>query len=75
MVKILTFGEIIWDIYGSDEVLGGAGLNFAAHAGKCGAEQSISHRLAGRFVRPAAALCPLRYADQQSALHLPYGNG
>ena len=41
MVKILTFGEIIWDIYGSDEVLGGAGLNFAAHAGKCGAESAI----------------------------------
>ena len=41
MIKILTFGEIIWDICGDDCTLGGAGLNFAAHAGKCGAESYI----------------------------------
>lgn len=41
MAKILTFGEIIWDIYAGEAVLSGAGLNFAAHAAKCGAESYI----------------------------------
>lgn len=38
MSKILTFGEIIWDVYPDKNLIGGAGLNFAAHAAKCGAE-------------------------------------
>ena len=38
MTKILTFGEIIWDVYPDKKLIGGAGLNFAAHAAKCGAE-------------------------------------
>lgn len=33
---ILTFGEIIWDIYEDEHFIGGAGLNFAAHCAKCG---------------------------------------
>lgn len=39
MSKILSFGEIIWDVFpDGDAVIGGAPLNFAAHAVKCGAE-------------------------------------
>ncbi|MBE6627969.1 MAG: hypothetical protein E7629_03490 [Ruminococcaceae bacterium] len=39
MIKILSFGEIIWDVFpDGDAVIGGAPLNFAAHAVKCGAE-------------------------------------
>ncbi len=34
--KILSFGEIIWDIYEKESFIGGAGLNFAAHCSKCG---------------------------------------
>lgn len=41
MAKILTFGEIIWDVYGDVRHIGGAGLNFAAHAAKCGAESYL----------------------------------
>ncbi len=41
MSKILTFGEIIWDIFGEERHIGGAGLNFAAHAARCGAESSL----------------------------------
>lgn len=38
MSKILSFGEIIWDVFpDGDAVIGGAPLNFAAHAVKCGA--------------------------------------
>ena len=39
--KILTFGEIIWDVYPDKSIIGGAGLNFAAHSAKCGAESYI----------------------------------
>ena len=39
--KILTFGEIIWDVYENGSFIGGAGLNFAAHCSKCGAESIL----------------------------------
>ena len=38
MPKILSIGEIIWDVYENEALIGGAPLNFAAHAKKCGAE-------------------------------------
>lgn len=31
-MKLISFGEIIWDVYPDKAVLGGAPLNFAAHA-------------------------------------------
>ena len=40
-IKILTFGEIIWDVYENESLIGGAGLNFAAHSSKCGAESFL----------------------------------
>jgi len=40
-MKILSFGEIIWDVYPDKAVIGGAPLNFAAHCVKCGAEGYI----------------------------------
>lgn len=39
--KILAFGEIIWDVYPDKKVIGGAPLNFAAHAVRCGTECSL----------------------------------
>lgn len=39
--NILAFSEIIWDIYSDRKVIGGAGLNFAAHCRKCGANSYI----------------------------------
>ena len=38
MKKILSFGEIIWDVYEKGAVIGGAALNFSAHAARCGQE-------------------------------------
>lgn len=35
-VKILSFGEIIWDVYPDAKFLGGAPLNFVAHVVKSG---------------------------------------
>lgn len=41
MAKILTFGEVIWDIYPDESFIGGAGLNFAAHCRRCGLESAL----------------------------------
>ena len=35
-MRIVAVGEILWDIIGEHEYLGGAPLNFAAHAQKLG---------------------------------------
>lgn len=40
-MKILSFGEILWDIFGNDKKIGGAPFNFAAHAAKLGAESYL----------------------------------
>lgn len=37
-MKILSFGEIIWDIYENEKFIGGAPLNLAAHCSKQGAD-------------------------------------
>jgi len=41
MKKILSFGEILWDVIAGRYYLGGAPLNFAAHAVQCGLQSSI----------------------------------
>lgn len=38
MIKILSFGEVLWDIFESEKHLGGAPLNFAAHSAALGAK-------------------------------------
>ena len=35
-MKILSFGEILWDVYPDNKYIGGAPLNFAAHIAKLG---------------------------------------
>ncbi len=35
-MKIVSIGEVLWDIIGEKEYLGGAALNFAAHAARLG---------------------------------------
>ena len=39
--KILSIGEIIWDVFPDKSVIGGAPLNFAAHCALCGAESAL----------------------------------
>ena len=34
--RVLAFGEVLWDVFGSEEHIGGAPFNFAAHAVRCG---------------------------------------
>ena len=40
-MKLLSFGEIIWDVFPNGAHLGGAPLNFAAHAAMQGADAYI----------------------------------
>lgn len=35
-MKFISLGEVLWDVVGEAEHLGGAPLNFAAHAAKLG---------------------------------------
>ncbi|MBQ3848369.1 MAG: hypothetical protein II748_05915 [Clostridia bacterium] len=37
-MKILTFGEILWDVFPQKKEIGGAAFNFAAHVAKLGAD-------------------------------------
>ena len=37
-MRIVSIGEVLWDVIGASEYLGGAPLNFAAHARKLGHE-------------------------------------
>lgn len=40
-MKVLAFGEVLWDVYENDEYIGGAPMNFAAHCKKCGADSYL----------------------------------
>ena len=40
-MKILAFGEIIWDVFPDKRCIGGAPLNFAAHSAALGADSYI----------------------------------
>lgn len=40
-MKVLAFGEVLWDIFPEDECIGGAPLNFAAHLSKMGEEAYV----------------------------------
>ena len=37
-MKIIVFGEILWDIFGDEKTIGGAPFNFGAHCAKLGME-------------------------------------
>ncbi|MDF2567443.1 MAG: PfkB protein [Oscillospiraceae bacterium] len=40
-IKVLSFGEILWDKFRENQEIGGAPLNFSAHLAKLGAEVHI----------------------------------
>ena len=44
-MKLLAFGEVLWDIIDDDAHLGGAPLNYAAHTTQCGGDAAIMSRL------------------------------
>lgn len=40
-MKVLAFGEVLWDFIAGDKFFGGAPVNFAAHMVQCGEEAAI----------------------------------
>jgi fructokinase len=64
-VRIVSIGEIIWDVIGDAEHLGGAPLNFAAHAHKLGHEVFLISAV-GDDDRGARALEAIRRAGISS---------
>ncbi len=40
-MKVIAFGEILWDVIDGQYLIGGAPLNFAAHFKQCGGESAI----------------------------------
>lgn len=40
-MKLLSFGEVLWDVYPEEQFIGGAPLNFAAHFVKNGGQASM----------------------------------
>lgn len=56
-MKVLSFGEVLWDIIEGKNYLGGAPFNFAAHMAQCGAKAYIISRLGkDELGRKAAAM-------------------
>ncbi|MEM7374052.1 MAG: carbohydrate kinase [Bacteroidota bacterium] len=44
-MKIISYGEILWDIIEGKHYIGGAPFNFAAHMAQCGADVAMISRL------------------------------
>ena len=58
-LKVLSFGEILWDIYSDKKYIGGASLNFAAHLAKHGVETYMLSAL-GNDILGSEALAKLK---------------
>ena len=41
MIKILSIGEILWDIFPDKKILGGAPANFVFHARQFGSDSTL----------------------------------
>ncbi|MDD4869408.1 MAG: carbohydrate kinase [Kiritimatiellae bacterium] len=44
-IKLLSFGEVLWDIINGQAYIGGAPFNLAAHASRCGLESYLLTRV------------------------------
>lgn len=76
-MKIAAFGEIIWDIYPDERCIGGAPLNFAAHAAQLGAEAQLLSSVGGDELGATARDALSRFGVDDSLVstipHLPTG--
>lgn len=60
--KIVSLGEVLWDLFPAGAILGGAPANFACHAGALGADAALVSRV-GRDELGTQALVRLRDYD------------
>ena len=63
--KIIAFGEVLWDVMGDREYIGGAPFNLAAHAARCGLTAHLYSRVGtdSRGERARAELARLKVDD------------
>ena len=55
-MKLIVFGEILWDIFEKEARIGGAPFNFAAHSAKLGAEVTLISAIGGDSLGEQALL-------------------
>jgi len=60
-IKVLAFGELLWDIIEGNHCIGGAPLNFAGHMAKLGADCSLVSAVGSDALGEKA----LQYLDKQ----------
>lgn len=75
-MKILSFGEIIWDVFDDAACIGGAPFNFAAHAARQGAESYLLSAVGNDELGRAALKKVQDYgirADHISTVNKPTG--
>lgn len=72
-IKLLSFGEVLWDIIGDRAYIGGAPFNLASHASRCGLDSYLltcvgaddlgRRALAeiGRMFKPIISIQPVRF--------------
>lgn len=65
--RVLTIGEVLWDIIRGQEHIGGAPFNLAAHLARLGCPASVLTRI-GADSRGAAALAEMRRLGVDTAL-------
>ena len=64
-MNILSFGEIIWDVFPEGALMGGAPFNFAAHASKLGAKVYMASSLGNDELGEKALLNADKYGVQK----------
>ncbi len=65
-MKLISVGEIIWDVYPDTRCIGGAPLNFAAHAAACGAEVQLLSAVGDDALGAEARACLARFGVDDS---------
>ena len=56
-MRLLSFGEVLWDVYPDKRFIGGAPMNFAAHFVKHGGDASMISALGNDELGDAALEC------------------
>ena len=65
-MKLISFGEVLWDIYPDGKCIGGAPFNFAAHAARLGEEAYLLSAV-GKDALGEETLAAVRAAGARAA--------
>jgi len=76
-MKVLSIGEVLWDVFADQEFLGGAPLNVCANLGRCGDEavlvSAVGYDTRGQMVLEAMKALGLSTSFLQTIASLPTG--